>query len=810
MKILTDKRKNSTRVTQIPLRLTRAVNLRRDKEDSSIWRPAGKPSLLSAQPGIPVARFIPEGGTAVATFWLDGRKLCVSVSETGDTDIYSRPRSFLGNLPAEPIEFIPLKGGIVKVMLAHHVPAYITYDASLAFTLATSMPRFPAIGIYATRQGMLHEAVAGRKLTGGSDGRSPGTLAAADNTLLVNAAMEAYTALKAKAQASGIFLQPVLTRYRILDPEGETLVCGPWIMPSAADGFQCTGAVSFPSADKLATVTDGVIQARTYMLATSAMPPLPSPWDIIASRLIIETTAQIDPVSPGGSLSPGYVDVDEAKGISSARVYLPGCSPEKASRPGLNSHLVVGALSEAETTGLTVLEIPFPFHSQGSGEHIIGASPVEFGGKVPPMSPRYSYSSSLRAGQALFLADPRMHRRPPLSPETFALTTSQGVSGGNWSTRIESVRSPLSNIVTADTGRISGNLPATLSPLLMVNDPEATHLTFQIERPDGSVATRKFPLTPLPGAGIAYYLDSDLTPLEFEDATEFKPAVSNPVATPDYGVIHCYPSGGAAGGFVAGRPVRRPITCMAQSPRSGSSWDFARTKVVVFSEEGIYVATYSENGAMRASAPLDTRPVLSPHLVTKARTAKDGACLLAVAGDDLVRIHPSRTETLATGCMARAIGWCDTSAELWLSTSGGLKRYTADGDFIEVLSDDLASSTPHVLHHWGNKLLISTSDGLFDTSQEMLPDVSRCILRLKGEATDRPRHLEAWVLGSSVTGSVTLSGDNGSEIPEMLCAFGLRGQVNTPLQFPLRLPFRRFLTLEADVRISPDGTLRVP
>lgn len=59
-----------------------------------------------------------------------------------------------------------------------------------------------------------------------------------------------------------------------------------------------------------------------------------------------------------------------------------------------------------------------------------------------------------------------------------------------------------------------------------------------------------------------------------------------------------------------------------------------------------------------------------------------------------------------------------------------------------------------------------------------------------------------------MTGSVTLSGDNGSEVPEMLASVGLRGQVNAPVRVPLRVPYRRCLTLDADLRLPPDASLR--
>ena len=750
-------RRGRAALRAVEWRLADAVNIRRDADEPQLWRPAGKPHRLCASPALPVFCFIPrEGRGSQITFWLSGLSLSCTVT-SGGADIYGGTRRQLGVLPGRPLDFVTAGNGVVKVLVEGAPPVYITYGADLSPVMAGEVPALPEVGIGVADVQMVRQQVRGGRLSGSSDGRTAGMLAAADNALLVERAAEAYSALKARAAAIGRFVQPVLARWRIVDADGDTLMRGPWVYPSAVQGFQCTGAVSFASADSLATVSDGVLQAQTYRLRLiGSLPQLSEPWRSVAARMVVEVTEEVEPSGASGAVNPGYVDVDP-QGASSARVYLPGCSPEGAANQGLYRSRLVEALRGAARTSRVVQVIDKPF---GGAAAPASVSCHTAAAVVAPDSGAdgFAYTSALRAGGALFLANPARLGTPAIPGGCFAIA--------------DGLYSPL---VTASDGADSF-----------------------------TSGSRILSLTPLAGTALAYSLTDDLAP-----HVEAPQVVATASGVPQEGAVHFVGTGAGTPRPVASVTGAGHIVAMAQPPRAGSGWDFARTRLLLFGTDGIRLATFGAAGEMRACAPFDPRGVASAGGVCAGLAPGGGSCLYALAGGDLLCILPSRTDTLLRGCDARAVAWSGRFGELWLLYDDRLERMTRRGERIRVLADELSGYSDIVFGRFGAQTLAATADSLYTLEREDEPEVVRCRVRLMGEAPGMARSVELGVCGREVTGSVVLSGDNGSEVPEMLASFGLRGQVNAPVALPLRVPYRRRLTLEADLRLSPGSSVRL-
>ena len=737
-------------------RLDEAVNIRRDTDEPQLWRPAGKPRCLCASPALPVFCFIPrEGRGSQVTFWLSGLSLSYTVT-SGGADIYGGTRRQLGALPGRPLDFVTAGNGVVKVLVEGAPAVYITYGADLSFVMAGAAPSLPEVGIGVADVQMMRQQVRGGKLSGASGGRSAGMLAAADNNLLVERASEAYSALKARAVAQGRFVQPVLARWRILDADGGTLMRGPWVYPSAVQGFQCTGAVSFASSDSLATVSDAVLQAQTYRLRLiGSLPQLPEPWRSVAARMVVEVTEEVEPSGTAGAVNPGYVDVDP-QGVSSARVYLPGCSPEGAANQGLYRSRLVEALRGAARTSRVVQVIDKPF---GGASVPASVSSHTAGVEAPDSgADGFAYTSALRAGAALFLANPARLGAPAIPGGCFAIADGR------------------------------------YSPLVTASDGADSFTS----------GSRILSLTPLAGTALAYSLTDDLAP-----HVEAPQVAATASGVPEEGTVHFVDTGADTSRPVASVTGAGHIVAMAQPPRAGSGWDFARTRLLLFGTDGIRLATFGAGGEMRACAPFDPRGVASAGDVCAGLAPGGGSCLYALAGGDLLCILPSRTDTLLRGCDARAVAWSGRFGELWLLYDDRLERMTRRGERIRVLADELSGYSDIVFGRFGGQTLVATADSLYTLEREDAPEVVRCRVRLMGEAPGMARSAELGVCGREVTGSVVLSGDNGSEVPEMLASFGLRGQVNAPVALPLRVPYRRRLTLEADLRLSPRSSVRL-
>ena len=420
MRIFTDTEyppvvKKNGAAAQRPVKWSMAgcANLRRDDDEPEILRPAGKPHCLAQVSVRPKISFeCRRTQMRIITLWLSGLSLSYSVSPGGE-DIYSAGRRLLGELPAEPVEFIHDGKVTVKVLLKGAPAVYVDYDDSTqTCSMAVEMPPLPEVGIGVTDVQMMRVQVRGGRLSGESDGRSAGSLAAADNSLLVSRAMDAYSELKAQGAAQGRFVQPVLARWRVVDASGTTLMRGPWVYPSALQGMQCTGGVSMASADSLASVSDGVLQAQTYRLRlTGELPVLPEPWCSVAAKMVVEVTAEADPVDPDGAVSQGYVDVDP-QGVTSARVYLPGCSPEGAAHRWLYRSRIVDELRRWPATCRVVGVIERPFAAGAELLSSISAHTADAAVTPDSGGESYTYTSAVRAGNALFLGNPARQGAP--------------------------------------------------------------------------------------------------------------------------------------------------------------------------------------------------------------------------------------------------------------------------------------------------------------------------------------------------------------------------------------------------------------
>ena len=272
------------------------VNLRRDTLSPEIWRRCGMPRKLSETDALPFARFSPFG---------DGREICLLCG--GDNTLYYRtitdgeesaeqPR-LLATLPARPLLAVTSTPGLIRLLLEHQPDQYITYDGELNLSFHGAMPQLPAIKVVASEYNTLYGTVPAVKLSGGSPGSSGSQLTAGDNRLLTNALTGCYDTLCHQARGMGYCVQPRMARYRLLDAAGNTVVAGPMVPLSVTDGFSATGSVVQISDDGLQNLGEGRMEMGVYRVAVVAPARLAAPWNRIISKLVVEVTDEIDPIS---------------------------------------------------------------------------------------------------------------------------------------------------------------------------------------------------------------------------------------------------------------------------------------------------------------------------------------------------------------------------------------------------------------------------------------------------------------------------------------------------------------------------------
>lgn len=828
--------KGEERVTRMAAEVVyhKAVNLRRDTHDPETWRRTGMPRRVSATDALHFARFSPfgDGKDVCLLCGMDNRLYYKVLDSTGDISTGDEP-VFLAELPGRPLMAVTATEGVIRLLVAHQPDRYLTYDSKLNVTFHGAMPELPAIRIVASEYNTLYGTVPAVKLTGTSPGSSGSQLTAADNRLLTNALVGTYDLLRQQAKAMGYCAQPVMARYRLLDAAGNTIVVGPTVAVSAAEGVSATGSIVQVSADALQTLGEGRIEMGVYRPAVVAPAPLPAPWNRLVSKLVVEITDETEPLSRGIQAPHGVLR-DPQSGQITVTSKLPGFANGTVTDKARFHRLGM----EAMTAPMRIAaEFDTPFDG-GIGEPAairaispagsLPLSPVPAtSGDIAAMG--RSWSAALEAGEVTVLCNPRREQSGGWSPDCFIASRDSG-EGSVWRMAF-SVRlpTPAGTVnVKKETGGL-GNAPATLSPVLSFPSSEATSLTVSYLSPDGTVYEETFPLTPLPGTELACYISSGLERITLtKTADAYLPQGGDLPARLEAGVAEIYRTTDLGLRLDRRRICQGVIHAVRIAPRSGSGWDFSRLKLLISGESGTHIATLNAAGGFHSVAPVDNRPVRSPDAVCEA-AGSNGAALLLYAGDDLVSISGQKAVTVKTSVTtllsippADAIGWEGKNHEIWLSPNDGsglLFRLTGAGEMIEArlpginLPEEEGNPIPEEDCRFRfatdrGSLMISSPGGVHNLSDEEAVPTLEVSLRSRVHVNAAPRWLTVNIFASSLAGGLTLSGDRGTEIAEPLLRLSFSGAVNAPVTVRLASPRREWLETGCRFDASPDLAIR--
>lgn len=491
-----------------------AVNLRRDPDNPEIMRRAGIPHKVSQAGALPFARFHPFG---------DGR--VVTLLSDSDNSLYYRIDDGepvkAGILPAEPILAVTDVPGIIKILVRHSSDCYLTYDDDLQPIYHGQMPELPEIQITASEFNTLHSRVPAVKLSGSSTGSAGSQLTAADNTVLRDAITGAYDGLRRQAASLGYCIQPVIARYRLLDAAGNTVALGAPVMISSSGGVTATDSITQLSSDTLHTLGEGTLSADAYRPAVIAPPKLSAPWNRLVDKLVIEATAEIDPLQRNLPLPHG-IRHDAASGIVTVVSKLPGFANGTVTDLPRFRRLGIAAM-EAPMRVLAEFNNPFDGGTGTPGTTVslsVNTSTVPSADRPGKASDTIaslsrSYSAALRCGTLAILCNPRYESFSGWSPQSFIASRTSG-EGGVWRLAF-SVRlsTPAGNsTVRKETGGL-GNAPASIGPVLSYPSADAVELTVNYLSPEGKAYRETFPLTPLPDSGIACFVSHGLEKIRF-------------------------------------------------------------------------------------------------------------------------------------------------------------------------------------------------------------------------------------------------------------------------------------------------------
>ncbi len=791
-----------------------ATNLRRDCRDSSVWRRVGVPAEIASSEALPIAEFNPFGGNARVLLLAAGRALYVAVaglpgSDESPTDPLRAPRELLGMLAGEPLEVDTTPYGVVKIQCRRAPAEYVTYTSSGVFSLRGPMPPLPSLSLRPDIENTVYHDFPAFKLSGRTKNLSGSAIDQTDIEIISEKLLCAYDSLKLSAANSRAGLQPILARYRLRDVFGQTVFLSAPSLVAPDDGFQMCANTNLVSSDQFSSVSNGSFTAKTYHMAFAVPEMLPAPWNSIVASVEVEASPQLDPVDPEDICSGSRSD------SSRASVYLPGIQSVKSARIAALRAFVVKAVERAESLLRPVGKLAFPFDgSLGSAgskkyfrpprasitENELDSLPVT---KLPV--PGASYGALLSSDGLSLRAIPSRQLPKPMGANGFAGAVSE--TDGLWKSAVAVTlsRGSVTETVVTESSDYR-DAPLAFGPLVIYPDSAATELSVNAILPDGTAVARSFHLTPIPEAGLAYWIEPEIarvtlpaTPFGYEVPLES--LESSPVENVIEVFLRDSPDSP-----VERIPITGTIEALAEAPRSGSSWDFARGRFLCFGSEGTRMITLDAGGNLRSSVTIDNRPVASPDAVARA-DGPDGAVILAIAGGDLLKFSGSKVTAMLRNCRAERPGWCARWREIWLfGGSGGLRRISADG---EILNSSLDRVSPGArCRLWRGNLLIAADGALFNAADETPVAQLPFRLALDYAAPSPPKFIRAAIFDSAVDGRLSLYGHNGSEIFGQLAALNIRGEVNAPIRIPVVAPWRRFLRLAAGGRASPDLAIR--
>ena len=787
--------------------LVGAVNARRDETEKEVWRPAGMPQRIGEGGRHPVLRFaMPgakfSGADAAATLWLKGTTLWASTGCVTDSaaEELSRGCYALGTVKSTPILADNVSEGTVRVMLCHEKPVYLTYDAVGKLTWFGEMPPFAGAGFEIADEVTLSEPIADVKLTGLSNSVS-GPLTAEDCARVTKCVVEAYDRLLRRASRMGYMIQPVLSRWRMTDRLGDTVAVGPLVAGSAAGGFQCCGEVTMTSSDGLSTLSGGALTARGYRLrpvggiggeivVTDNALKL---WmQLTGTKINAETSPQIDPVDRAEQC---VTAVSNDGRTTTVTLRLPGIDSASATGNSRRRRLVADALKR----------------------FLSGADAC----RVTTRRDDVSYSAACRCGGGVaFMADPKQTVFDGYSAREVALSANgpDGSWRGVTAVRIAGAGGVERTVVRTCSG--ADSCPSVISPLLIYPDENATEMTVSIETSEG-VATGSFPLTPVSGSGFAYYLAGEVKPMRLAagSASPVVPVATASGAVVKPGTVRIFRDGRRGDWCAETACDESGITALMRAPRGRGLWDYSREKVMVYSRNGVSVLSPAADGTGATAMRTDLRAVGSPTAVKEA-TGSNGLTHIAIAGGDLVEVDRSGVRTLLCDCKAIEAARSGRFDEIWLRyASGELRRLTADGELIDVAIS--GSGKAEWMATRGNSLIVGCENGIYDTGNEVRPTggiewsvTERFACDTGGTATQagtgrfgapQLRWLAIDLLASSVKGSVTLGGDNGTRVAETLLRLNIDGALNAPIRLPSVAPGRSFLECALRLTSSPDA-----
>lgn len=769
-----------------PVRTIEMKNLRHDSSGCLV--PVGKYRAIEGLDGI----WQPLGHIGQRLVAVSGTQVR-AVSEEGDASMLNAEDT----LPGEALNAVSCQDGTLIAMTPAG-PARITIEDENIKVTRLYDP-FPPIILSATDSSPVTADIAERSL---SRSYTSGRLGTADSHDVIADITAAYLHIAAESSAAGLFVQPILARYKLRDREGHILYTSGPVLLCHSSGAQCCDTVSIYSDDRK-TLKPYSIAAKSWRLSatfSAATPGLASE----AATAEIWLTPQFHPCEPGGA---GTVTV--SRGTSADNPYLQARVPGLQNGLGSKwkdraSSLIMKAIARIDDIEERVAVITEPF---GSTERTIDIA-VSPDPDVASVSRRLS--AALKAPVRRFTAEDVLLSTPHSFSASVAATDAATVAWGDITIRRftgYAIRTIAAGNGTATPWRIytkvrfsdgtslartdsgTSGVPDLFSPVLTYPSPDAVEVDMQITT-GGTETTARFPLTPDESGRCAVYIAPAVKPFTPNNEVISDISFTNPPQDHLPDIIAIADASAPLTIISSGRPGGGEIRSMEAFRIASQSWEFGRSRFIAGTTKGLCSVGVS---ADRRS--LSLRNIFNGEVSLRNSLVAAGTSVFALAGNpaSLVEIPatgsarvyagPGNYKTLAfnTRCNELTAFCTDGSARIFCLDENGAS-YTRSGESVIAAMDNY----------------IVTDTGVFRIDMETasrMPVTISFFINPCASDYGRITMLEAFIASSDVNAMLKLEGCGVTDSYRwLILKADIRGEIRSPvIVHPLARPARNVI-----------------
>lgn len=760
--------------------------------------------------GAPSAIDRGQAGTALledsrTDAWLTGRDLRLSsLDSKGMVET-------IATLPQPPVCAVPTPAGACVMTAAG--PERLRLDAR-KWVYTPRPTHLPTLTLRAHSRGVMSKTLEHTILSVDSSDIDSSAAKRLTPTLL-----NRYTSLVMRAADAGLWIQPVVARYRLLDAGGATMFVSTPVLCSADDGWQCIAAM-----DSGVTIAGDTLTIENISLQATAF-DIEAVWDDDVSAedagigaVEIELCPQLHPVDYSRMAD---VRIDRRASASPhISMALPGVTSafapmhharaarlsELIARINHNSDIRVVRLHRSDMSEPRVIANAVMMQPRAECESLqrtlrSDITDVRLSATALTLH-RCSMPHSFTATQALADGDivlwANVGALPWTGPTPMAWSSGEASKRRKWSLRIV-----LDGHVIGRDG--DGCFPDYLSALMCYPDAAATSLTLAYEGDDGRLYARTFGLQPTPDGRMAVAVAENLQRIDtglFEAVnalSDIDPASADIVD----GMLLQAAATDPLKPTSALRVTTARVMALTQAVRSQSSWDFARTHVYAFATDGIYAVAVHSSRRLAAATLIDPRGVDSPQSVA---FTPDG--IMAACRHEIVRVSGSRAQTFAPIGGIRSIAWWRGVGQLLLD----------GGDDRNILALSVADKSTYSLclkrgrlHGNSSRQFIIAADGhVYETAMPGYSPMSPVSWKVRVNTGFRPLYVELDMTAKSFDGVLRVTADGGAGIIKTLTVTGarVRGRLSRPLRLRLQAPDAQWYAIEFRADVSNDFILR--